>query len=441
MSTTANGTTETPQRTWIDVIGIPMLIRALFIQLPTWGLATLGVVASVIWGMTLGVVWSSGGETIAPTAIVDFATSHVTGTAYEVPTGELNPFTVWRDHQSAALRTVLQFPGMSSFGSPSRGSRMLAAQSFLYGLWWLPYAYPLFGTLLLAGSLLIWSVTGGAICRLVGARLTRNEKINAADALAFIRSRYWGGFVAAPCIPLGLFVFLAVLMFIGGGLILWIPLIGDLFFGVTALMFAFGGVILAALLVGLVVAGVLFWPSIAVDGADAFDAFASSVSYVFRRPWKTLVYGLIALLLSSIAWGLVRWAAYIGLYMMRSIVGFGSSPGLWGSNEGARNKLERIWVFAGPDNLHGWPDFSTLAWNETISALLVGLAISLVIALVWGYLASLFYSYSTAAYLLLRYDVDRTDIGDIYDDSYETMDEPASDGNDEDQASGGDESS
>ncbi|MGB0715218.1 MAG: hypothetical protein ACPGXK_05030 [Phycisphaerae bacterium] len=426
MNTAAGGSNGIPERTWVDVIGIPLLVRALFIQLPTWGLATLGVIASVIWGTCLGVIWSSGGETIGAAAINDFAVSHITGLPYDVPEGDLNPFTVWRDHQATALRTLLQVPGIPTSATAGL-SRMEAAQSFLYGLWWLPYAYPVFGCFFLGGSLLIWSFVGGAICRLVGTRLTRDEKITAADAITFVKPRYLGGFVAAPCIPLIMFVILAVLLFLFGGLVLWIPLIGDVLFGVLALFFALGGVVLVVLLTGLVVAGVLFWPSIAVDGADAFDAFACSMSYIFRRPWKTIVYGLVALLLTSVAWGIVRWTAYAGLFMMRTVVGFGSSPGLWGASEPSANKLERIWVFAGPDNLHTWPAFADLAWNETISASLVGVAVSLVIALVWGFLASLFYSYSTAAYLLLRFDVDRTDIGDIYDDHYEPLDEPAPD--------------
>jgi hypothetical protein len=69
---------------------------------------------------------------------------------------------------------------------------------------------------------------------------------------------------------------------------------------------------------------------------------------------------------------------------------------------------------AGPDSLYGAPDWANLQWYEYFSAVLIGIYVLLVIGLMWSFLASFYLSGSTIIYLLLRRDVDDTDLADIY---------------------------
>lgn len=401
---------------WTESLGIRFIIRsfALAVQPSAWCLAVVGIVLTVVWGGLLDVIWSPQGG-IADSAIQQTFAAAGSGESHTEPAGDLGIFEVFKKHEAAAVTGLMSLssPGADTAAPVSRVGCLIAMGQ---GVGWMFSAHPLYALLFFAGALLIWSVSGGAICRMAAVALTTDERITAIDAWEYVKPRLFGGFVLAPCIPL-VFVLVVAILLALGGLVMGIPVLGDLLGGMAFGLAILGGGVVVALLLGLGLGGSLLWPAVAVDGSDSFDAFSRSVSYVFTKPWKTGLYAVGTFVLGALCWWGVRWGLFAALSVTRAVAGFGMSLfGWWGRGEDGSNKLERIWAIAGPGSLHAWPDWSQLAWYECLSAVLVGLAVLLAISFVWGFLASFYFSGSTAVYLLLRHDVDATDFGDLYED-------------------------
>ena len=154
----------------------------------------------------------------------------------------------------------------------------------------------------------------------------------------------------------------------------------------------FGGFVIAALLLGLIVGGSLLWPTVAAEGSDAFDAFSRSLSYTFSKPWKTIIYAIIAAAYAAICWWFVRWFTLGALGATRTFVGFGTSPFGWWNRGGEGEhvaKLDLLWPLSGAGAFYSWPDWSGLTWYECVSAFLIAICVLIVMVLVWSFLASL----------------------------------------------------
>ncbi len=177
---------------------------------------------------------------------------------------------------------------------------------------------------------------------------------------------------------------------------------------------------IALLLIGTLVGGHLFWPAVAAEGQDAYDAFSRGLSYAFTKPWKTILYTVIATVYASICWLFVNLFTFLALTLARGIVAWGTSPfGWWrrGTGDAAVAKLDLLWPpLTGFNALYRWPDTANLAWNEYISVFFIAIYVLLVIAMMWSFLASFYFSGCTVVYFLLRRDVDKTDLDDIYID-------------------------
>ena len=157
----------------------------------------------------------------------------------------------------------------------------------------------------------MWSVIGGAIARIAAVHVSQDEKISVRQALRFSTNKLMS-FFAAPVMPLMLIGVIALILAIIG----WmseIAYLGGLVTIVTGVLFfvLIGvGVLVACALVGWVCGFGLMYPTIAVEGSDAFDAVSRSFSYVFARPWKVFVYTVIALVYGAITYlfSAVSWS-------------------------------------------------------------------------------------------------------------------------------------
>jgi hypothetical protein len=161
---------------------------------------------------------------------------------------------------------------------------------------------------------------------------------------------------------------------------------------------------------------------VAVEGADAFDAFSRALSYVYSKPWKTVLYAVIACVFGGLCWVLANVFTFFALALTRTLVAFGTSPfGAFsrGIDGESTSKLDLIWPMAGTDGIYVWPDWSLLTWYEHISAALIAVFILVVVGMLWSFLASFYLSGSTIIYFLLRHDVDHTDLEDLYCDENE----------------------
>jgi hypothetical protein len=414
----AQEATMSGEQGWIEASGLPYLLRTLRIALhpAKLGLALVALLLTFGWGWLLDAVWIGGG--VGESAITDYIVNRRLHMPYAEPDGELGIFRVFHEYERGAILGFIA----SSVPFVGGGNPLDHLAAGAYGLAWMVRHHPVYFVLFGSGSLLIWSLFGGAICRLAALHFAREEKLTHKDGLSFSRQKLFDGFFLAPCIPL-IFIFIIALVMMLGGMFLRVPGIGDVVGGVFFFLAIIGGLLLALLLVGCFVGGGLFWPAVAADGSDAFDAFSRGISYPFTRPLKMLVYSVIAIVIGAVCWLVLNWFVHMALALTRAIVGYGTTWfGWWmrGEGEAANRKLDVLWPVNG---LSGpvWvsPDWSNLAWYEYVSAAMIALYVLLTVALLWSFLCTFYFSASTIIYFLLRRDVDLIDLEDVYTESVE----------------------
>jgi len=153
------------------------------------------------------------------------------------------------------------------------------------------------------------------------------------------------------------------------------------------------GLVMAALLLGLAFGWPLMWTTISTEGTDSFDALSRSYAYVFQRPLHYLFYVVVAVLFGALGWLLVSEFA-------AGVIGLTYWAASWacGANQIALimpggGELEGI-GYAGAGLIH--------FWTGCVKLLAVGF--------LYGY----FWTACGAVYLLLRRDVDATEMDEVF---------------------------
>lgn len=416
MNTNTDGPTVTG---WMDSSGLSHILRTFKIAVhPSKIVLALGAIfLTVLWGMLLDWVWTATDNGISPGAI----SSYVGGVdAASEADGEEGIFAVFRDYQLGCVRDAVEsvrygrIIGSVRAGEPiiistSPGANPAVRGAFTdlvlmgRGMVWMIRTHFLYAVLFLVGGILIWGFLGGAVCRMAAVQFTRDESISIKDALQFAWGKLFGGFFMAPIVPLLICLFIGLMLVIGG-LFLRIPWFGEIVGGLLFFLALIGGLLIALVLLGSVAGGSLFWPTVAVEGSDSFDAISRSFSYVYGRPLRTLWYAFLLLVYGSFSFLFVKFLVWLALASTYLFVGFGSG-----------DKLNNMWVSPTFETLY---EISTGAREGgrvhfTVAAL-IGLWMLPVVGAVWAFLASFYLTGSTIAYYLLRRDVDGTDLGDIY---------------------------
>ena len=408
---------------WVEVIGLSQIIRTLGMAIhpSKLMLALFALILTFGWGSLLDLLWSTQGG-VHSTVIDEFILSQQLAVPFEERDGTSGLFDIWRHYEQRCVEGVLAAaipPGLSA------GLAWHSATNLFYGTWWLARHHIVFFLLLSIGSLLIWSLFGGAICRMAAMEFAREEKPSIKQALAFSRKNFFGGFFLAPCVPLAFIAVMMVLLMLGG-MVLRVPVFGDLVSGGAFFLAILGGLVITILFVGLLVGGSLFWPTVASEGSDAFDAFSRGLSYTLSKPWKTVVYAVLTVVYAAVCWFLAKLFLFGALSVTRAVVAIGTSWfGLWNrqTEAGPISKLELLWPVAGSGISYQAPAWSQLAWYEYFSAFAITMYVLLMVGLLWAFLCSFYFSGSTVIYFLLRRDVDGTDLEEVYDE--ERWDESA----------------
>lgn len=249
-----------------------------------------------------------------------------------------------------------------------------------------------FGTLArLAWFVAVWSILGTGIARHVALKLAAEETPGPAGSLLFGSKAWLSAFNAVAFVLLGICAIglpaalLGLLMRTDVGLalagILW-PLLLAL------------GIVLAILAIGVVGGWPLMVGGVAVERGDSFQAISTAFSYLYQRPLHTIFYALVALavavpalaaahLFATATSTLTLWAASLGMGHTRTAE---ILQGLRTVNDG------------------GAVPFGVSAvgfWTRGLEAVLGSFG--------WGY----FWAIATAAYLLLRRDVDGTELDEV----------------------------
>ncbi len=262
----------------------------------------------------------------------------------------------------------------------------------LFNLQWTlaKFAYFLLGGL---WTLLVWAFFGGAITRVAAMHLGREEREGLVGAVKYAAHKL-GAYFAAPLYPLLGVVLIAVPMFFLG-LLMRLDF-GVVVAGVLWLLVLLGGFLMALLLTGLLFGWPLMWGTISSEGSDAFDALSRSYAYTYQRPLHYLFYALLAVTFGAVGWLVV----YLFSEAVIHLCYWGVS---WGT--GHERLAELLIAAEGSrdiDGMLGAGIFLLQLFNGLVRAIAAGFAFSF------------FWCLATAIYLLLRRDVDQTELDEVF---------------------------
>lgn len=285
---------------------------------------------------------------------------------------------------------------------------------------WLVRMHPLYAALFVFINLVIWAFFGGAICRVAALHTTRDERLNFRDALAFSRQKFLS-FLAAPLLPvLGLLI-ITVLLWLGG-LVGAIKGLGDIVAPLFFFLALLAGFAMAFITIGLAAGWPLMYPTIAVEGSDAFDAFSRTFSYIYQRSWKAAFYGLVSLAYGMICILFVKFFFRIALIATHFAVGLSMNycaPFVAKAESPAAEmgKLDAMWQAPSlAPGLSFWGGYGShdLVHVSRFGQFFIHLWLYLLLSLIAAFVITLFFNSSTLIYLLLRRDVDATDLDEVY---------------------------
>ncbi len=254
--------------------------------------------------------------------------------------------------------------------------------------------YFLFGTLC---SMAIWSFIGLAIARVCLLRLTRNETIGIDDAFDFAFDHWLASFggVSIPlaaaltlCIPASLI-----------GLLMTFDL-GAAAFSLLWPVVLIIGTIMTLLLLGLSYSWPLIVSSAACEGQNAFDAMTRAFAYLFQRPLHCVGYAVVAMLFGGFCWLIVS-------HLCVSVIDLSYWASSWGINVGSDGQ-PRTEILQGLDINAETTSMMDFAQNT------IGFWNGLIRTVAAAFLYGLFWCMASAVYLLLRKDVDDTEMDEIY---------------------------
>jgi hypothetical protein len=290
----------------------------------------------------------------------------------------------WRDVQpsiadSSSVRDALTSPIQNVF------EKMPFAQLFSRTITFTQFCYYFVGAL---WTLALWAFFGGAIARIAAVRVGRNEREGMVDAMRFARRRFTA-FFASPLFPLA-GVVVIVLLSAPLGLLMRAD-IGVFLGSLVWLIVLIGGVVMTVILLGLALGWPLMWGALASEEmGDVFEASQRCYSYTFGKPLHYLFYALVALLFGAAGWLLVY-------YFAEMVVSLSNWAVSWGA--GNARLLEIAQAESG-----------VVGAGKTIIGLLQGLVYTVAIAFRYAF----FWCAAAVIYLLLRRNVDHTEMDDVY---------------------------
>lgn len=316
------------------------------------------------------------------------------------------------------------------------------------------FGYLLFGCL---WTLLVWAFFGTAISRVCLLRLCRDEQSGLDDGFEFAIDNF-GTCISALSMPLlGIAVLVIPNFFIGLLLNFDVGTVigGLIWFVVILLSFC-----IALLLLGLMFGWPLVVASVSCESQNSLDAMTRSFAYTFQRPLHYLFYSVIAVLFGGFCWFIISKLAI-------AVIGLSFWTTSWGANA---SDSERMMIIRGeqaqevevpiivnddelknnfaqeadlePNNQDNTPtpesdnsdddteavatlkeprNSASLVFGQRVISFWTGFARTVAVAFLYG----LFWCMASAIYLLLRHDVDETEMDEIYQvDERRTYDLP-----------------
>jgi hypothetical protein len=299
--------------------------------------------------------------------------------------------------------------GVTGHLSGSPGVLQSVTRFFAVAPVWLLTQHPVYFFLQGIFFLVVWSIFGGAICRIAAVHVARDEKLSIRSALMFSSGKFLS-FLFAPIIPLIIVVGLGLLVALGSA-ISGIPYLGPIIVGLLFVLALGAGFLMTLVLFGLIGGFNLMYPTVAVEGSDSFDAISRSFSYLYARPWRLGFYTLVAVVYGAVAYLFVRFFISVVLMLTHSFGGllvFASADStlpLWSS----------LWSSPGSSGRLSYDiDSLSLSFAQEIGARLIWLWVHLIVAMLGAFAVCFYFSSNTIIYYLMRREVDATDLDDVY---------------------------
>lgn len=270
---------------------------------------------------------------------------------------------------------------------------------------WAFQFHPFYSVVYFTAVFVIFSFTGGAICRCAALEFAQEEQLGLFEAMRYAAEKF-RCFLSAPLIPMGMVIVFSLLVLLMG-LVARIPWVGEL---VLSVMFGFlllSGLIIFLMTIGVAAGGQLLYPAIAYEGTSGLDSIGRSFSYVLNRPVWMFYYVFTATVFGTIFYLVLRLIIYIVLGFTYVLLTFGMSLA------GSADKIERLW--ARPSYL----DILSKAtgaevWTESVSAIVIYGFLLMIVGLLLAYIISYVFSISTIIYALMRKKVDRVEYDQIF---------------------------
>jgi hypothetical protein len=291
-----------------------------------------------------------------------------------------------------------------------RGAINALANFVIIGPSWLIRAHLVYAILFAAIFLVLWGIFGGAIARIAAVHVARDEKISVRQAISFSTSKVLS-FIFAPLIPVIIIVVFGIAIAVGG-LLFYIPYIGPIVAACLFFLWLLAAVLMTLAATGMIAGLNLMYPTIAVEGSDSFDAISRSFSYVFTRPWRMILYCVVALIYGALCYIF----AHLFLFGMLKLTHLFARLWLRGQ---PRTYFPMIWPSPDLQSLAYPPAYASLKFSDALAAGIFSFWIYLLIALLAAFIISFYFSASTIIYCLMRAEVDATDMGDVYVDESE----------------------
>ena len=243
---------------------------------------------------------------------------------------------------------------------------------------------------------LVWSIFGTAIARHVALKLVGE------DAPGIVGATWFGSRKWLPAFNSVLFVLVGVFALSVPGALLGLAMRttwGLAFAGAVWPLVLLGAVVLAILVVGVIAGWPLMVACVGVERGDSFQAISTAFSYLYQRPLHYAFYAAVALLVS------IPTLLVAGLFAHAT-----ADLAMWATSFGMGHERTVAVIdglaAAGP-TADAWGVRAIGFWTRGLETLLSSFG--------WGY----FWAIATAAYLLLRQDVDGTELDEV------VLDEPA----------------
>ncbi len=248
----------------------------------------------------------------------------------------------------------------------------------------------------------VFSIAGGAICRIAALQFAQGEKPGLTEAIRF-GFRKFPSFFAAPLVPISTILF-AGLFIVLIGLAGNIPKAGEMIVGLLLPIVLLAGAFIAFVSIGAIAGFNLMSPSIAYDGLDCYDAISRTFNYVYVRPWRMGFYTAIGAVYGSVCYLFVRLFAFLLILVARCFL----EIGIWVENEAGAGKLAALWPKPHLGSLLGSRITTPVSWSENAAAAIIYLFLLVVVGTVVSFIVSFYFSANTIIYALMRHRVDET---------------------------------